>query len=179
LPGGLRSKSPKRSTASTALSGYHFYSGGCPFGLACVPVGVLQSCAWSALHLFKVGFLFAVLVRKTSTALTTSLFAWLLLVFIGDLGVMGAAIVTQMPIKTVFWIATLNPLQMFKMAAILNIQANLEVLGPVGLYATETYGTAMMLMLILGLLLWIVIPLGFAQFVFGTRSFTTAKRSPA
>jgi Cu-processing system permease protein len=120
--------------------------------------------------------LIAVLVRKTSTALTSALFAWLVLVFVGDLGVMGAAIITQMPIATVFWIATINPLQMFKMAAILNIQANLEVLGPAGLYATETYGTVLMPMLIVGLLLWIILPLGIAQFVFGTGSLITAKR---
>jgi Cu-processing system permease protein len=132
-----------------------------------------------ALAMLSVGFLIAVMVRKTSTALTSSLFAWLVLVFIGDLGIMGAAIVTQMPIATVFWIATLNPLQMFKMAAILNIQANLEVLGPVGLYATEMYGTALLPLLILGLLLWIIVPLGLAHFGFSTRSFTTAKRSPA
>lgn len=132
-----------------------------------------------ALAMLSVGFLIAVLVTKTSTALTSSLFVWLLLVFIGDLGIMGAAIITQMPIATVFWIATLNPLQMFKMAAILNIQANLEVLGPAGLYATETYGTALMPMLLLGLLLWVIVPLGLAQFTFGTRSFITAKRKSA
>jgi Cu-processing system permease protein len=129
-----------------------------------------------ALAMLGVGFLIAVLVRKTSTALTSALFAWLVLVFVGDLGVMGAAIITQMPIATVFWIATINPLQMFKMAAILKIQANLEVLGPAGLYATETYGTALMPMLIVGLLLWIILPLGIAQFVFGTGSLITAKR---
>ncbi|MDQ7024041.1 MAG: ABC transporter permease subunit [Anaerolineae bacterium] len=132
-----------------------------------------------ALSMLSVGFLIAVLVHKTSTALTSSLFAWLFLVFIGDLGIMGAAIITQMPIATIFWIATLNPLQMFKMAAILNIQANLEVLGPAGLYATETYGTALMPMLLLGLLLWVIVPLALAQFTFSTRSFITAKRSLA
>jgi Cu-processing system permease protein len=132
-----------------------------------------------ALATLSIGFLIAVLVHKTSTALTSSLFVWLLLVFVGDLGIMGAAIVTRMPIATMFWTATLNPLQMFKMVAILNIQANLEVLGPVGLYASETYGAALMPLLIAGLLLWIIVPLGIAQFVFGTHSFTPAKRSAA
>lgn len=123
-----------------------------------------------ALALLSVGFLIAVVVRKTSTAVTGGLFAWLMLVFVGDLGLMGATIVTQMPIQTVFWIATINPLQMFKMSAILNIQANLEVLGPVGMYATEQFGLSLLPMMIAGLVLWIIVPLGLALVIFSNRS---------
>ena len=132
-----------------------------------------------ALALLSIGFLIAVVVRKTSTAVSGGLFAWLLLVFVGDLGLMGATIVTQMPIQTIFWIATINPLQMFKMSAILNIQANLEVLGPVGMYATEQYGTTLLPMMIAGLVLWIVIPLALALFAFNNHSLITFKRKPA
>lgn len=132
-----------------------------------------------ALALLSVGFLIAVIVRKTSTAVTGGLFAWLLLVFVGDLGLMGATIVTQMPIQTVFWIATLNPLQMFKMSAILNIQANLEVLGPVGMYATEQYGMTLLPMMIVGLILWIVVPLGLSLVIFSNHSLITLKRKTA
>ena len=131
-----------------------------------------------ALALLSVGFLIAVVVRKTSTAVTGGLFAWLMLVFVGDLGLMGATIVTQMPIQTVFWIATINPLQMFKMSAILNIQANLEVLGPVGMYATEQFGLSLLPMMIAGLVLWIIVPLGLALVIFSNRSPLTLKRRP-
>jgi Cu-processing system permease protein len=139
---------------------------------------VLLACLL-ALAMLSVGFLIAVIVQKTSTALTTGLFAWLLLVFVGDLGIMGAAIITQMPIQTVFWVAIINPLQLFKMAAILTIQANLEVLGPVGMYGTEHYGTSLLPMLLFGLLLWVVIPMGIALMSFSTRGFVPLKRSPA
>jgi Cu-processing system permease protein len=132
-----------------------------------------------ALAMLSVGFLIAVLVKKTSTALTSGLFTWLLLVFVGDLGIMGAAIVTRISIQNVFWLATINPLQMFKMAAILTIQANLEVLGPVGMYATDQYGTALLPMLLVGLFLWITVPLVVALLVFGQHSFVSLKRSPA
>lgn len=139
---------------------------------------VILSCLL-AMAMLSVGFLLAVLIKKTSTALTGGLFTWLLLVFVGDLGIMGAAIVTEMPIQTIFWLASINPLQMFKMAAILNIQANLEVLGPVGMYATEQYGASLLPFLLLGLVLWIILPIGIALSIFSQRSFITQKRSPA
>mgnify|MGYP002624914468 CR=1 FL=1 len=129
-----------------------------------------------ALAMLSVGFLIGVVVRKTSTAVTGGLFAWLLLVFVGDLGLMGATVVTQMPIHSVFWIASINPLQMFKISAILNIQANLEVLGPVGIYATEQYGMTLLPMMIIGLLLWILLPLALALFVLSNHSLITLKR---
>lgn len=145
------------------------------------PTGYMMTVLFAcllALALLSVGFLIAVVVRKTSTAVTGGLFAWLLLVFVGDLGLMGATIVTQMPIQSVFWIATINPLQMFKMSAILNIQANLEVLGPVGMYATEQYGMSLLPMMIAGLVLWIIVPLALSLVIFSNHSLITLKRRP-
>lgn len=112
-----------------------------------------------ALAMLSLGFLMSTIAKKTTAALGGALFLWLLLVFIGDLGIMGTAISTQMPIQTVFFIAVLNPLQMFKIASILTIQANLEVLGPAGLYATDQFGGLLLPLLLMGLVLWIVIPL--------------------
>jgi Cu-processing system permease protein len=146
------------------------------------PLGYMMTVLFAcllALALLSVGFLIAVVVRKTSTAVTGGLFAWIILVFVGDLGLMGATIVTQMPIQSVFWIATINPLQMFKMSAILNIQANLEVLGPVGMYATEQYGMTLLPMMVGGLVLWIVVPLVLSLIVFSNRSLITLKRKAA
>lgn len=112
-----------------------------------------------ALAMLSLGFLMSTVARKTTAALGGALFLWLFLVFIGDLGIMGTAISTQMPIQTVFFIAVLNPLQMFKIASILTIQANLEVLGPAGLYATNQFGGLLLPLLLLGLVLWIIVPL--------------------
>lgn len=68
---------------------------------------------------------------------------------------------------------------MFKMAAILNLQANLEVLGPVGMYATEQYGASLLPILLFGLVLWIVLPMAIALMIFSQRSFITMKRKSA
>lgn len=112
-----------------------------------------------ALAMLSLGFLMSVTAKKTTAALGGALFLWLFLVFIGDLGIMGTAMSTQMPIQAVFFIAVLNPLQMFKIASILTIQANLEVLGPAGLYATDQFGGLLPPFLLLGLILWIIVPL--------------------
>lgn len=119
-----------------------------------------------ALAMLSLGFLMSTIAQKTTAALGGALFLWLFLVFIGDLGIMGTALSTQMSIQTVFFVAVLNPLQMFKIASILTIQANLEVLGPAGLYATDQFGGLLLPLVLLGLLIWIVLPLFAAIAIF-------------
>lgn len=129
------------------------------------------------LAMLSLGFLVSVTARKTSTALGGSLGLWLLLVFVGDLGVMGTAIVMQLPISSVFMVAALNPLQLFKFAAILSIQANLEILGPAGMYATQQFGTALLPLMLAGLVLWVVLPLAGALALFARQGSMASKRS--
>jgi Cu-processing system permease protein len=112
-----------------------------------------------ALAMLSLGFLLSTLAQKTAAALGGALFLWLFLVFIGDLGIMGTAVAMRLPIETVFFVAALNPLQMFKIASILTIQANLEVLGPAGLYATDRFGGLLLPLLLAGLLAWMILPL--------------------
>ncbi|MBK8136314.1 MAG: ABC transporter permease subunit [Chloroflexi bacterium] len=130
-----------------------------------------------ALAMLSLGTLMSTLSRKTTTALGGALFLWLFLVFIGDLGIMGTAIATQMSIQAVFFVAILNPLQMFKIASILTIQANLEVLGPAGLYATDQFGALLPILLIGLLLLWIVLPLLGAMLLFARQEKFVQKAS--
>ncbi|MBE2194845.1 MAG: ABC transporter permease subunit [Anaerolinea sp.] len=120
-----------------------------------------------ALAMLGLGFLLSSITQRTAAALGGSLFVWLFLVFIGDLGIMGTVASTQLPIGTVFLIAVLNPLQLFKIASILVIQANLEVLGPAGLYASDHFGGFLLPLLIGGLVLWIFLPLLGAVILFG------------
>lgn len=129
------------------------------------------------LAMLSIGFLVSVMARKTSTALGGALFLWLLFVFVGDLGVMGTAMVTQMPISTVFFASAANPLQLFKMSSILTIQANLEILGPAGIYATQEFGNTLLPMLLSGLLLWALVPLAGALVLFARQGSLSARRS--
>jgi Cu-processing system permease protein len=130
-----------------------------------------------ALAMLSVGFLLSTAAQKTTTAIGAALFAWLTLVFVGDLGIMGTAIVTQMPFQTVFFLSILNPLQLFKIASILTIQASLEVLGPAGIFAAQQVGAGLLPLLLAGLVLWIVVPLGIALLLFTRQERFTVKRS--
>ena len=94
------------------------------------------------------------------------MFFWLVFVFFGDLGLMGTAIVLRLDIDQLFTFALLNPLQIFKMAAILAIRSNLEVLGPAGTYALRTYGSQLMIFLLAILALWSIVPLAGTYLVF-------------
>ncbi len=82
---------------------------------------------------------------------------------------MGTAIVLRVDIDQLFTLALLNPLQLFKMAAILALRSNLEVLGPAGVYAVRTYGSQLMILLIVILIAWTVLPLTIAYMVFRRR----------
>jgi Cu-processing system permease protein len=130
-----------------------------------------------ALAMLSLGFLVSTTTMKTATALAGGLFLWLFLVFIGDLGIMGTAIMTRMPIESVLGVSLINPLQLFKISSILSIQANLEVLGPAGLYATAQFGGSLLPMLVGGLLLWVVLPLVAALLLFTHQEKFKARRS--
>lgn len=111
-----------------------------------------------SLTMLSVGFLVSALSKRAGVATGIGLFLWLLFVFFGDLGMMGTAITLRMPIDNLFWLSLANPLQTFKMAAILKIQATLDILGPAGIYAMQRYGDQLLLLFLLVLGLWVVLP---------------------
>ncbi len=114
----------------------------------------------------SLGFLISSMVRKGSTAISIALFIWLLLLIFGDLGLMGTSIMLKLGVGQLLTLTLLNPMQIFKIAAILNIRGSLEVLGPAGIYALRTYGTQLMPGLIGILLAWTLLPLTFAYYAF-------------
>ena len=129
---------------------------------------LLLSCLL-ALGSLSLGFLLSAMVQKGSTAVGLALFLWLLLVFFGDLGVMGTALALQFNVQQLLAIALINPLQIFKIAAILDIRNNLEVLGPAGIYAFRTYGSQLLPLLIVLLLIWVIVPFTIANYLFQKR----------
>jgi Cu-processing system permease protein len=119
-----------------------------------------------ALVSLSIGFLISSLVRKGSTAISIALFIWLLLLIFGDLGIMGTSMVLKLGVGQLFTLTLLNPMQIFKIAAILNIRGSLEVLGPAGIYALRTYGSQLMPGLIAVLLAWTLLPLTISFYAF-------------
>ncbi len=123
-----------------------------------------------ALTMLSLGFLISTLTSKTSVAAGIALFVWLGLVFFGDLGLMGTALTMKLEIGKLFTLALINPLQVFKMAAISGIHATLDVLGPAGVYAVRTYGDTLIVIFLAMMTIWILLPLLASYAIFTTRT---------
>lgn len=119
-----------------------------------------------ALVSLSLGIAISAWSRSGALAVGLALFAWLALVFLGDLGLMGTAIAMKLDIGTLFSLTLANPLQVFKIATVDSLRASLEVLGPAGIYATRTYGDALMLLLTSVLGIWVVLPMVMAYLRF-------------
>ncbi len=122
-----------------------------------------------ALTMLSLGFVISAFTRKAGVAIGIALFVWLTFVFIGDLGMMGTAVVMRLSVSELFWLASANPLQVFKMASVLLINATLDVLGPAGFYALQTYGSAVMALFLGILAAWVLVPLTLAYARFHKR----------
>lgn len=122
-----------------------------------------------SLCMLSLGMLLSVLSRRSGVATGLGLFGWLILVFVSDLGLMAGTVLFKLRVQEVFALAIMNPLQAFKMGVIVNMNASLDVLGPVGMYASHSYGSALPWVLASMLVIWTVIPLVFAMLIFQRR----------
>lgn len=122
-----------------------------------------------SLTMLSVGFLISALTRKASVAVGIGLFLWLAFAFLGDLGMMGTSMALRVPIPNLFLMSLSNPSQVFKMAAILNINATLDILGPAGIYALQRYGESLLAVFLAVLALWAVVPAALAYLRFARR----------
>jgi len=115
------------------------------------------------------GFLISAGSRKSSTALGIAILLWLGLVFLGDLGLIGATLAFRPAPATLLGMLVVNPLQIFKIGAIYSMRSSLDALGPVGQYATHHFGE-MIPFLLTGLLsLWTLLTFGLAFFLFNQK----------
>lgn len=105
-----------------------------------------------ALVSLSIGMFISSYFKKYDTALGVSIFVWLFLVIFSDLGIIGTSFLVNLDINQVFILALLNPLQVFKLSAIFSLRDNLEILGPVGIYAVRNYGASLQYILV-GILL--------------------------
>ena len=137
-------------------------------GLGSFAMLILFTCMLS-MAMLSIGILISVLSRRSGVATGLGLFTWLGLVFVSDLGLMAGTVIFKLRVQEVFAIAIVNPLQAFKMGVIVNMNASLDVLGPVGVYASHTYGDALSWLLSTMIILWIIVPLGVAAIVFQRR----------
>ncbi len=118
--------------------------------------GLTVLLAWASL---SIGYLISSVSRRTASALGVSIVVWLVLVLVGDLGLMGSAVVLDLSPGTLLSAVLLNPLESYRIASIGMLRDSLELLGPAGLVAQDTFGTWSVQVLIGTLVLWLVAPL--------------------
>ena len=122
-----------------------------------------------ALTSLGLGFIISALTRKASTASGAALVLWLALVFLGDLGLVGATLSLRPSPATLLGLLLANPLQVFKLSAIYSLRATLDTLGPVGQFAAFRFGDALPLLLVALLVVWIIVTFGTAFVLFNRR----------
>jgi len=123
-----------------------------------------------AAAMLGVGMLISSLTDRSGVASGTALFVWIGLVFLGDLGIMGTAIATDLPVNVLFFAAVVNPVEAFRLATLSSFQGSLDVLGPAGSYAVDSFGSGLDLLLIGTLVVWVIAPAFLAW-----RRFTRSK----
>jgi Cu-processing system permease protein len=158
--------------ASLAL-GFGLAGGALALAGGAAPTGAYLRLAGFALLLglgmFSLGLFISALSRKAAAATGVALFLWLVLVFLGDLGLMGTSLALGLDIQQTALLALANPLQVFKLSAVLGLEATLEVLGPPGLYLVRTFGPGLVWALAGILAAWALLPLAGAFGLFVRR----------
>jgi Cu-processing system permease protein len=111
-----------------------------------------------AVAMLGIGMLVSTYASRSGAALGIAVFVWLIFVFIGDLGLMGTAAATNMPVSALFLSALLNPVEAFRLTALTALSGSLDALGPAGTYAVDTLGDSLGMAMFLVLALWLTIP---------------------
>lgn len=122
-----------------------------------------------ALVSLSIGMFISGYFKNYDTALGVSIFIWLFLVIFSDLGIIGTSFLINLDINQVFLLTLFNPIQVFKLSAIFSLRDNLEILGPVGIYAIRNFGGSLQFLLIGIMLTMSVIFLWFTQKLFKKR----------
>jgi ABC-type transport system involved in multi-copper enzyme maturation permease subunit len=91
-----------------------------------------------------IGLLISACARRAPSALGGAVGAWLALVIFGDLAVMTTALTTHLGIGPLLTLTAINPTEAYKISALAALSGSVDVLGPGGRLATDTFGAAVM-----------------------------------
>lgn len=111
-----------------------------------------------AIAMVSVGMLVSAFCRRSGTAITAVLLTWLALVFACDLVLMGSHVALKLGVPTLFHLSLVNPLQVFKVAALTPLGGSLDVLGPAAAWAVHVYGVWLLPTLLTVLVGWAIAP---------------------
>ncbi len=104
--------------------------------------------------------------RRSTSALGLAVLLWMVIIFFGDLGIMGTAVVLKLRPAQLLWLSFGNPAQVFRLAVLQAIRGDLESLGAAGSYAASALGLWLLPILLTALTVWVIVPLAgaWAQF---------------
>jgi Cu-processing system permease protein len=87
-----------------------------------------------------IGVFLSVALRGRVRVVGAVFAVWLALVYLADLGTIGLAVARSLGPAQVLALALLNPVEQARLVGTLALTSRLEVLGPAGIYALETFG---------------------------------------
>ena len=113
--------------------------------------------------MLSLGILVSVFAGSRVKALGIAVVLWFVLVLAYDLGAIGLALAVSPSGRTLVAVALLNPAESTRLLAIMSIERDLDVLGPLGAYLTDRVGTAASRGLLLAAIAaWTAAPLAIA-----------------
>jgi len=101
----------------------------------------------------SLGTLLSVTLRARARVVGAAFAAWLLLVYVSDLGTIGLTLARNLGPGQVFTLALLNPVQQARVLGTLALTDHLDVLGPVGIFGLDHFGASGLPALLVGALL--------------------------
>jgi ABC-2 type transport system permease protein len=110
-----------------------------PWALFIYYTGLLMALAWCFLGL---AMLLSTLTRSADVAQASAFVLWLTLLLFLDLILLGVMIRGHLPPETAVAIALINPLQVFRTAAMLLLDQQLVMLGPSAYVILDAFGQA-------------------------------------
>jgi Cu-processing system permease protein len=127
--------------------------------------------AMLALSVLGIGFLISAVATRHAQALGLGIFIWLVLVIVSDFAMLGIAVTARLGIEGLLWLLMANPVDVYRIAAILSVVHSPEFTGPVGLYMVSRLGAGGAVSLLCALLAcWAVLPFSAGLFLFCRRS---------
>ncbi len=118
-----------------------------PWGMLARTLSVSAALLWAFTGL---GMAVSVGARHPARAVTWGLFLWALSVALLDLALIGLLLQWRLDARTLFVLASINPVQAARLALLSGIETDLGSLGPLGFYLSQRVGSAVLLALGIG-----------------------------
>lgn len=121
----------------------------------------------------SIGTALSVILGARARVIGAAFAVWLALVYVSDLGTIGLTIARGLQPSQVFILALLNPLEQARVLGTLLLSQRLDILGPVGLFGLDHFGTDGLVALLAGVLAaTAVVPLGLGYTLFRKTAVT-------